>query len=51
MITNWVERLGWAAKAMQATGHPHFCNYDVVDENSVCLQLGARRGGIGIARA
>lgn len=46
MINNWKERLGWAAKAMRATSHTHFCNYDVVDENSVCLQLGATRGAI-----
>ena len=45
IMTNDREMLELAAKAMQATGDPNFCNYTVLD-NSVCLELGSRRGAI-----
>jgi hypothetical protein len=39
------ELLELAAKAMQASQHPDFANYTVVD-HAVCLELGACRGAI-----
>jgi hypothetical protein len=40
------ELLELAAKAMQDTQHQHFCNYMVIDDTTVCLELGSRRGAI-----
>ena len=40
------ELLELAAKAMQATKHPRFCNYTVIDDDTVCLELGHCRGSI-----
>jgi hypothetical protein len=45
-MTETTELLGLAAKAMCATGDPNFCNYDVIGDSVVCLELGSRRGAI-----
>lgn len=37
--------LEFAATAMQRAKHPNFANF-TADENSVCLELGCRRGAI-----
>lgn len=41
------ELLELAAKAMRATGNPHFMNYTVMEDgSSVCLELGSQRGAV-----
>ena len=38
------ELLALAAEAMRASHHPHFVNFTVVDDTTVCLELGPRWG-------
>jgi len=40
------ELLELAAKAMHNLQHAHFCNYTVIDDTTVCLELGSTRGAI-----
>ena len=40
------ELLALAAEAMRAAHHPHFVNFTVVDDMTVCLELGSRRGAV-----